>query len=343
MMTRKTSMGLAVGGWILAAAMGGCSSGGGKPEFVHRPMVTQSAPEAVMASEDPSSAAFFDELERVPLASQDDAVHAALLLATGTSQPTWPMRERAAQQLGLLPTDFARAGREAVTVGEVSQMFSKILTGKRAASEDAAVGIMVERGILPETRLAAQGLTGAQLLSMLGVTQDVMLVAGVRKVTMPKIDGSSSAVQESTPVVTTEDSHPLPVLGGITDDRPRVATPEPVILNTEAVPLGKVSMAAPAQAPVQTPMVNGIPAQTVSVRTSPAVELTDSTSKPAIIGPAGVVGGRAPAVAPVAPAVEEAKPVVVVAAPVPAPQAAPQPVAPAEEAWVTGQKLKKKG
>lgn len=341
MKTRRTMVGVAVGGWIIAAAMGGCSSGGGKAEYVHRPMVTQSAPEAVMASSDPSSAAFFDELERVPLASQDDAVHAALLLATGTSQPTWPMRERAARELGLLPTDFTRDGREAVTVGEVSQMFNKILTGKRAASDDAAVGSMVERGILPETRLAAQGLTGAQLLSMLGVTQDVMLVAGVRKVTMPKIEGSTSAAQEHAPVVTRDEADPLPVLGGMTDDRPRVATPEPVILNTEAVPLGKVSTNTP---PAQTPMVKGIPAQTVSVRTMPAVELTDSSSKPAIIGPAGVVGGRAAPVAPVV--VEEPKPVVVVATPIPAPapQAAPQPAASElETGWVTGQKLKKKG
>lgn len=334
---------------LCAALVGGCSAS--NPQMVQRPMVSQSAPEAAVAAGGlPASAEFFDALERAPLVSQDDAVNSALLLATGTSQPSWPLRERAAKELGILPADFARQGREAVTLGEVSQMLTRVLDGKRAANETAAVANMVERGILPEPRPVQQGLTGAQLVSMLGVAQDVMLVGGVRRVTMPKFEDASAASPSEDRVLSSDDTHPTPVLGGSFDERPRVATPDPVQLNTDEVPLGK----AAAAEPTRTPTVNGMVVQTVSVQgggrteplaplPAPALDLTTSTTKPAIIGPGGIVGGAAATPAPQSPV-----PAPIEQAPTPAVNPAPateQPKpAPAQTptVWTPGQKLKKK-
>lgn len=338
---------------LCAALVGGCSAG--NPQMVQRPMVSQSAPDAAVAAGGlPASAEFFDALERAPLVSQDDAVNAALLLATGTSQPSWPLRERAAKELGILPADFARQGREAVTLGEVSQMLTRVLDGKRAANETAAVANMVERGILPEPRPVQQGLTGAQLVSMLGVAQDVMLVGGVRRVTMPKFEDASAASSSEDRVLTSDDTHPTPVLGGSFDERPRVATPDPVQLNTDEVPLGK----AAAADTTQTPTVNGMVVQTVSVqggarseplaplppsRQAPALDLASPTTKPAIIGPGGIVGGAVatPAPQPLVPAPIEQVPTPAVNPASATEQPKPAP-AQTPTVWTPGQKLKKK-
>jgi hypothetical protein len=159
-----------------------------------RPVLLTSAVERASSTE----LAFFDELETRPLAAQDDAVHAALLLGTGSSGQTARHRVQLAQALRYLPTHSLRPSREAVTVGEVSQLFAAVLVGQRQRSADDAVGLMVSKGVLKANLPAYQGMTGAQLVSMIGAAQDVMQSTGVAKVTLPNI-----LVTQNEPVMAT--------------------------------------------------------------------------------------------------------------------------------------------
>src|SRR5262245_19904231 len=102
-----------------AALLAGCQGGGNGSETGGRPSVEVSA--ADLFSWGPGSSSqqleFYDELERRPIASQDDAVHSVLLLAGGTSAPTYQARLASAKSRGLLDSGYSHPAREAVTVG----------------------------------------------------------------------------------------------------------------------------------------------------------------------------------------------------------------------------------
>lgn len=156
------------------------------PSRGDRPVLLTSAAERAPGTE----LAFFDELETRPLAAQDDAIHATLLLATGSSGANPRQRLQLAQALNYLPTYSVRPSREAVTVGEVSQLFAAVLVGRRQKSAEDAVGLMVAKGVLKSPIPSFQGMTGAQLVTMIGAARDAMQAAGVARVPLPSVSAT---------------------------------------------------------------------------------------------------------------------------------------------------------
>lgn len=208
---------IARGGWgvlcgAMALAVCGCSSGGwGKSssEGGARPVVAASAAETAPASV--QGLAFFDELETRSLISHDDALEGVLLVATGRSSASYGERVEAAKSLGLVAPSFSRPAREATTIGEVSLMSVRVLdrTPDAPTSPEAAVRQMVALGILPPPARTHQGLTGAQLVSILGQVEDRMREAGLGRMSSP----TRGQIDAQHPTRATLDE-PLPLLGG---------------------------------------------------------------------------------------------------------------------------------
>lgn len=121
---------------------------------------------------------FFDDLTTRGLASNDDAVHAALLLGVGRSAATYPDRVLLAQQAGLLEATYDRPGREAATIGEVSSLLVRVVDGPQRISQERAVARLVATRMLPFGAEPFQGLTGAQLITLVGGTSDLLRVQG---------------------------------------------------------------------------------------------------------------------------------------------------------------------
>ena len=110
-----------------------------------------------------------------------------LLLGTGTSAPSYEQRVVMAKELGYVERGFDRPGRQAVTMGDVAEMASKILEGKRPASAEEAMAKLVHREIAPASARPNQGLTGAQLVSMAGGVRDAMTLEGVGRLPAPRV------------------------------------------------------------------------------------------------------------------------------------------------------------
>lgn len=318
--THRAMIALAITGVGLASV--GCSSSGTAARAVdQRPLVAQSAVESLGASADEGGLGFFDALESRPLASQDDAIHAALLLGTGSSAPASDQRVAMASALGYLPPDFARSPREAVTIGEVATMLAPIVEGRPFRSADSALSALRARGVVVGTGLPNQGLTGAQLMSIVGAMQDAMAAAGIQKVPAPVIPVAPPAAVPSAADVSTISA---------VDDR------VPAALPSTSAALDTVGRNEPL--PTIPPGKN-----------PPAIDVQDPRSgKPAVIGPAGTPTSG-PTTAP------KPKPGVKLAPMPPAPGAAgePKPATPnaaanpqqpetARTTWLRGQPLKPK-
>ncbi|MBX3358246.1 MAG: hypothetical protein KF745_07445 [Phycisphaeraceae bacterium] len=166
---------------VALAALAGCQGNASKPAssgsaaISDRPTVDVTA--ADLFSWGPDGGAtqqleFYDEMERRPITSQDDAIHAVLLMDNGVSASTYPNRLTVAKARGLLDASYDRPPQEAVTVGEVSVMVARSLRLKSADSPAAAVAELKQAGVIPETASMYHGLTGAQLLALLGAVQD---------------------------------------------------------------------------------------------------------------------------------------------------------------------------
>lgn len=204
--------------------------------------------------------AFFDALESRPLASYDDAIHAALLLGTGSSGDSAAQRVAMAAQLGYVPTTFDRPAREAVTIGEVARMFAAILENHAVASPERAITILQSRGVAVGSGQINQGLTGAQLMSVIGPMQDAMASAGVKKVPAPVVVLPLPAPTKAPNDVSTISA---------VDDR------VPAPLPTANAALDSVGRSEPL--PTIPPGAN-----------PPAIDVQDpKTAKPAVIGPSG--------------------------------------------------------
>lgn len=315
-------------------ACAGCASSRTSARALdQRPTVAQSAAESIDASADEGGLGFFDALESRPLASQDDAIHAALLLGTGSSAPTAPQRIAMASTLGYLPANFDRSPRDAVTIGEVANVLAPILEARPIASPAAAIGALRARGVTIGTGLPNQGLTGAQLMSVVGAMQDAMSAAGIQKVPAPIVPSAPAGAKPSdrdvSAITAVDDGVPAP-LPSANAALDTVGRNEPL----------------PAIPPGNNP---------------PAIEVQDpSSNKPAVIGPAGTItsgpkttpkpkAGMKLAPMPPAPGnVGEAKPAQATPpAPIPAqpaPNATAKPTSgdSARSAWLRGQPLKPK-
>ncbi|MBC7773121.1 MAG: hypothetical protein H7210_11535 [Pyrinomonadaceae bacterium] len=173
-------MSVAIGSSVLVA---GCSdsrsvasgpNGDPRSAVVDRPRVPQSAAE-VAPGGGSAQLDFFDELESHELATQDDALHAVLLAFHGSSAPTYVQRAAIAKQIGLMNPRTNPQPRDAVTVGEVSQLLFRSLahdvpgpnqrTDRGSQTSEQALASMQKIGVLPPAWRASRGITGPELLA----------------------------------------------------------------------------------------------------------------------------------------------------------------------------------
>jgi hypothetical protein len=293
----------------LTGAMAGCHAG--PSATASRPTVGQTAVQASAADGPDALITFFDDLEARPLAAQDDAIHAALLLGTGRSGGSYAERVAMARELGYLPKGFDRPGNQAVTIGEVSAMLARVL-GQTPPDQASAVRALVSRGALPATAEANQGLTGAQLVSMVGMTQDAMAAEGVARVEAPVVAVAAAPKPEAPKPAATPESAPAPTPAVAQAEPAPPAPVAPAVANAPEQP-------DPAEAVQPTPL-RSEPAAVAQAAPTPAVEPAKSPE---------------PAAAPVVTAQvqepstlkNEAPP-----APAPAPAVAAAPKAPAPDA-----------
>jgi hypothetical protein len=258
---------------------------------LNRPLVEQTAVEA-SAADGGSALAFFDDLETRPLASQDDAINACLLLGTGATAPSYEQRVAMAEKLGYIPREYNRPARQAVTMGEVATMSVKLLEGRRLSQEDALSKLM-QRNIAPASARYNQGLTGAQLVSLTGGLRDAMRIEGVGRVAPPSVPPPAPApAAEST------------AGSGHIDGGPPV--PPDASISTDGVALSEAAKdqgKAGATAGKNTSPVNSGPAPAPQSASSsnkshseplpkllpgnvpPAIDIQDPKAKPSIIGP----------------------------------------------------------
>jgi hypothetical protein len=178
----------------LALVAGGCAPAHTAPN--RRPTAEASVSESLdPATFGPAALSYFDELETRGFVVHDDVLEAALLLGTGQGAPLSPngpvaVHERIAlaEALGYVDLGYSRPPREAATIGETAVVLLRVLRGSDGrVPADQAVRELVGMGALPPTARSAQGLTGAQLISMLGSMNDAMRRAGVSRVTQPAV------------------------------------------------------------------------------------------------------------------------------------------------------------
>lgn len=194
-------------------------SGATKPGVPNdRPLVQASAAEALPDGRALHTLRFFDELESRNLVAHDDAIEGVLLLATGRGGENFRHRVNLAKQLGLLDSAFARPAREASTIGEVSSMVVRVLgrTGPGQGDDpQQAVAELVSLSILPPPARTQQGLTGAQLVSILGGADDVMRREGIPRTPQPRAGKLPHAEHQTDGTYTHPEPLPelLPELG----------------------------------------------------------------------------------------------------------------------------------
>lgn len=179
---------LAVGAMLAAAPMG-CAGKDGQTRYTrfpsgvkNRPRVETSAAEMYVtaAALEPewgpgqSELNFFDELVTRDEVVNDDALHACLLLGTGVSLPTYDERVTVAQRLGWLRRKPARPPREAATVGEVSRIIVRMMGDKKRVTPARATERLTAMGLLPPAIHHYHGLSGAQLVSLLGQVEEAL-------------------------------------------------------------------------------------------------------------------------------------------------------------------------
>ena len=265
---------------------------------------------------------FFDDLERQPLVCHDDALHACLLMGAGINATTFDQRKSMAQKLGWISPVFDRPPREAITIGEACTILARMMDpadSDALTQEQAVARIALARG-LPENLKPYQGITGSQLLSVLGAVHDSVTPA--QAAPAPTIHAESAA-------------HTLP------DTQPETIAPiadaSPLTPITPVIPIAAHPHAAPE--PLAEPVAEVIPAAPLApAHITPAPVEHSSSIVITTIGP----DMEAPAAEPVAPdalASSQVAPEAVTApqstpAPAPAPpiQAEPAQPAPAPEA-----------
>ncbi len=205
---KRVIRGVALG--VVLASMGACSTA------QHRPVLETSAVEASAASGADSDLDFFDSLESARLVCHDDVLNAALLLGNGESGPTYADRVMLARRLGYVESGFDRPAREAATLGEVAKVFVRVSDGAAAGdrlSQEQAMTRMAARGLMPADAKPYQGMTGAQLLTVMSGVRTAM---GERE--RPHVRLAAAAAVEAAPATPLAAATPSPM------ESPGVAT-----------------------------------------------------------------------------------------------------------------------
>ncbi len=184
---RLAAIGLLSGGLLVGPVA--CTKDRAVPRYTrfpsgvkNRPKVETSAAEMFVTAEaiapdagpGQSELNFFDELESRPEVVNDDALHACMLLGTGVSLPDYDDRVTVAQRLGWLRRKPARPPREAATIGEVSRIMVRMMGDKQRLPPAKATQRLQTMGLLPPEARHYQGLTGAQMVSLLGQVEEAL-------------------------------------------------------------------------------------------------------------------------------------------------------------------------
>lgn len=281
---------LACAAVVAAAGWAGCSTA----------VVDHSAADVAMArSESSAGLEFFDELERRPLACQDDLLQGLLMVRQGKAPSDHAGRVAEAVRLGIIDAGYSASPLSKVTVEEASSASVRTIASRDYPKwAGHATGWARAEGLVPEDALPDAALTGAQLLSMLGVVSDMQAARGGPPAE-PVAAASSDAFEQFTPVA------PAPAK----PTEPAAPKPQPVVAEA-ARPVAIVASDAPKPRPEPLPEMKLVeqpkpPAEPVAVakpEPSPA-----PVAKPAAVPPAEVVAApkaepaaAAPVVAPIA-------------------------------------------
>ena len=170
-----TAVATAAGMWMAACSGGGGSGGDGTlgSIFAGRPRVQYSVAESY-GGLGVEQLNFFDAVEKRDIVTHDDALHGALLLFTGQSGSTFSQRASRAKQMGLVDVKYDPPPREAITAGEFAMILAAGMKLPEAGTESGAVVALKRARVYPEFVGENAGLSGAQLLTVLGHAEDAM-------------------------------------------------------------------------------------------------------------------------------------------------------------------------
>jgi hypothetical protein len=298
--------GVALAGTLLGTMLCACASDGGAGGsgaatmgtfgelFTGRPRVSMSVAESFPGS-GVEQLDFFDALEKRDLVSYDDALHASLLLFAGQSGQTYVQRAGRAKQMGLLDEKFDRPPREAITVGELSLILAAGLHRPDTGSEYRAVEDLKGLGILPDFTDENTGVSGAQLLTILGHAEDAMAM------------GAAAPAHDQTVRPSNEAEKARASAGVFADHQPATRKPvkkPPIDLQDDAkkprpgqvLPTGSPASESPATTPPPPPTPTPAPAPAQVPENAPAAKPTPSptpTTAPAESMPAATKASSA--------------------------------------------------
>ena len=175
---------------VQAQDAGGAEVVEGRPLIAHSSAETRAAtlpdpstidPQMMLGLLATSQLEFFDDLEKQSLVCHDDALHACLLLGAGINATTYEQRKAMAGKLGWISASFDRPAREAATLGETCRMLARMMGKPESTTQEEAMSVVAALGtkgpdhapaLIPEHLRPYQGLTGAQLLTILGAVHD---------------------------------------------------------------------------------------------------------------------------------------------------------------------------
>lgn len=202
----------------LALGLGGCGSsggGGGGGSRSLRPLVEAPAAEVARAQPAAGTSAeldFFDVLESRRLVCHDDVLHAALLVGNGHSESTPTARLALAKRLGYIAPDFDRPPLEAATAGELARLALRLTDGESASrmNQEQSLTRLAARGVVPMTVRPYQGVTGAQLISVMAGVRAEIASRPLARVTLADAPAAAAAAIEPglapAPVAATPES-----------------------------------------------------------------------------------------------------------------------------------------
>jgi hypothetical protein len=191
--------------WVIAicsaAQLGACTGGG---EVSDRPLLGPSVAElhGAQSPDAPGQLDYLDALEKRDLVCNDDALCAVLMLTSKQALPTYQARVGAAKEKGIVDAGYDRPGREAVTAGEVAGMVDRSLGAAASVSDAQAMSDLKAKGVFPAAARTNQGMTGSQLLAVLGSAGDVLRASG------PAMENTPQPAAASAERPTTEKDDP---------------------------------------------------------------------------------------------------------------------------------------
>lgn len=246
----------------------GCLSGcqtSGAPSAAE---ATASAPQSSRDLE------FFDELDRRPVASQDDLLQGMLLVRSSAAPADHAARVAEAKRLGIVDASYSRPARGVVTVEQASAAAAGALGARDFPrwQGDATRWAKTE-GLVPQDVRGSDELTGGQLLAILGGVSDMLATRPAPTPAAPaSATGETDAFDQFTPVATKAEPAPPPVQAA-TSPVPTAAPTDAPKPRPEPLPEMKLVESPAASPPKQQPAPVATPAP------APARATVDTTAQ----------------------------------------------------------------